>query len=98
MDGSLVDHDWKRNAFPSSISSAFNPLSLNPNKKKKTYKMASLFDYIKDASEIDEVCRTCLKKDEALNSLFYLSVKDVPLDALVTEVTGLKASLINLLI
>lgn len=42
--------------------------------------------------KIEKLCRTCLSKDNELNSLFDVNVRQVPLDFIVTAITGLKAS------
>lgn len=56
----------------------------------KTNKMASINEKIE--VKIEKLCRTCLSKDNELNSLFDVIVGEETLDFLVTAITGLKAS------
>lgn len=43
--------------------------------------------------KIEDVCRTCLSKDNELHSVFDISIGTVTLDWVIAEITGIKVSI-----
>lgn len=40
--------------------------------------------------KIEDVCRTCLSKENELHSVFDISIGTVTLDSVIAEITGIK--------